>query len=338
MNKEETKIMLHLSDNLGYGGNIREMSEQIRKRYKSTYYSNIYNTIIRLHKRGIITIAKEGKNKLISLATGNPLSIYYMSEAENQKIMDIGMSRGLMDRLLSAALSFNITTMCALRYEEYMEINRIELLVIKDSHDQDNLFISDLLKAESLHNGRIDPLIATPKEFADAIMTKESNRIKDLISDKSILYNCEGFWEIIRVYKIDEKHNRMDRFPELSRQELAYNYNRFGYGLYEDTRPGKEIALEDTIFLMSSEEEARIRYGAFVLLHKNTDRMNWAYLYYLFKRHDRLDTLNGMLDMLINFCGEKDRARIKVIMEIMPKKGQPGYNKKLVQKYITQYG
>ena len=243
-----------------------------------------------------------------------------------------------MDKLLDLALDADIISICALKQEEYIKINRIELLIIARSHGQDGGLINTLLGIESIHNTKIDPIILTPQELSEMLGGSELNRIKDLIADKSILYNSEGFWEIIRKYKIDEKYNNLGRFPgELSGAQLAYNYNRFGYALYEDTKPGREIALEDTIFLMSASKQARIRYGAFILLSKNIRKINLPYMYYLFKRYGELDMLKGILISLKEFCDEKGKSGIKALIETIPNRQHGIYDKKLIKKYIMQY-
>jgi Fe2+ or Zn2+ uptake regulation protein len=338
MNKEEIKILSYLSDNLGNGGNILSMSEGIRKRHEPTYYPNIYNTIMKLEKRGIISIITDGKNRLIKLDTKNPLSIYHIAEAENEKTIGISITREIINALLDLTLDSDIITICALRQQEYAKINRIELLIIARSPNQEGNIIKALLGIESLHNTKIDPIVLTPMEFSDMLEGSELNHIRDLISDKSILYNSEGFWEIIRKYKIGEKCKSLDRFPEdLDRAHLAYNYNRFGYGLYEEAKPGKEIALEDTIFEMGASKEARIRYGAFILLRKNIKKINLPYIYYLFKRYEELDILKGILTSIEGFCDEKGKSRINAFMEMMPKQHKV-YDRKLIKRYITQYG
>jgi hypothetical protein len=338
MTKEEIKILRYLSDGLGNGGSILSIAGGIRKRYGKAYYKNIYNAIMKLEKSGAISITTEGKNSLIRLNTKNPRSIYYISEAEDRKAIEMSMQRGMIDELLSSALDSDIISICALKQEEYIKINRIELLIITRSHDHEGRLINSLQGIESMYNTKIDPIILTPQELSEMLEGSELNRIRDLIVDKSILYNSEGFWEIIRKYKIDEKYRNLGRFPdELSGAQLAYNYNRFGYALHEDSKPGREIALEDTIFLMSASKQARIRYGAFILLSKNIRRINLSYTYYLFKRYGELGALKGILITLKELCDEKDKPRIKALIETIPNKQHGIYDRKLVRKYIMQY-
>ena len=338
MNKEETKILRYLSDSMGNGGNILSMSDGIRKKYGPAYYPNIYNTIMRLEKKGILSTIIDGNNRQIRLDMKNPLSIYYISEAENQKTMGIEIQQGLLNELLDLALDSYILTMCSLKHEKHIKINRIELLIIIRSHEQDGSLISNLLKIESLHNTKIDPIILTSNEFSDMLDGDNLNSIKDLITDKSILYNTEGFWGLIRKYKLDGKYQNLIKFPdELGQSELAYNYNRFGYSLYEDTKGGKELSLEDTIFLMNQAREIRIRYGAFILLKKNIRKINLMYLYYIFKRRDQLNVLKGILSTTEEFCDKEDRRKISTLERLIPNRKSEAYDKKLIKKYILQY-
>lgn len=339
MTKEEIRILRYLSDSLGNGGSILNMTKEIGKRYGNAYYRNIYNAVMKLEKSRMISITTAGRNRLIYLNLKNPLSIYRISEADNEKSAEIDMAEPILNELLGLALDYGIITACALKSEEYTRINRIELLLITRSYNQLDELIKRLLKVESFHNTRIDPIILTPDEFSDTLEGSELNRIKDMIEDRCILYNSEGFWEIIRGYRINEKYKSTDRFPdELGNVQLAYNYGRFGYLLYEYTKPGREISLEDTIFMMSASKEARIRYGAFVLLHKNIGKINLPYLYYIFKRHDELNMLKSILAVLRLFCGEQDRLRIDTFIEAIPNKQSRIYDRKLIKKYIVQYG
>ncbi|MGC8680230.1 MAG: hypothetical protein ACP5T6_02960, partial [Candidatus Micrarchaeia archaeon] len=137
MNKEEFKILNYLSDNLGSGENISNIFKEISKKYSSTYYTNIYNSVARLEKKGVISIIVEGNNRLIKLNIKSPISIYYISEAENHKTIDIKISKEIINILLDLALNSNIITISVLKYDDYIKINRIELLIIERSHNQD---------------------------------------------------------------------------------------------------------------------------------------------------------------------------------------------------------
>ena len=339
MNNEDRKVLCYLSDRLGSGGSILSMVHGMSKKYGRTYYSNAYNAIIRLERRGVVSIIKEGNNRLVRLALDNPLSIYYISDVESQKASDMDIGSDIVNALLELALEFDIITICILGYKEYIKIGRMEILIVARSHDQDEGLAKAISSVESMHNFRIDQIVLTPQELHSMLEGSELNRIKDMIGDKIIFYNSEGFWEIVRKYKIDGNYINLGRFPEeLTRPQLAYNYNRFGYALYEDTEPGTKIALEDIIFLMSASEEARIRYGAIVLLYKNSNRLNISYLYYLFKRHDELGTLKGMLESLRDFYSPKDWSCIEMLAKAIQGWKYRTYDRNLIKKYIEQYG
>ncbi len=339
MTREQTRIMHYLSDNLGSGGSILSASEEIGNIYKSTYYPNIYNAIIKLEKAGIIFITKEGKNRLISLNIMNPKAIYYISEAENLRAMEINLPDEMSNGLLDLALDSGAISICALKYETHIKINRIELLLITKSHNKDSWLINNMLKLELLHNTKIDPIILTPDELFSMLDSGDLNNIKDLISDKHILYNSEGFWGTIRMYKINYTYKNLKRFPDkLEKSELAYNYSRFGYSLYEDIKPGKRISLEDTILLMAKSDEIRVKYGAFILIKKNIEKINKPYLYYLFKRHELLYSLNGMISTLEEILDKEKGLQISALKELIPYKQKEAYDKKLIRKYILQYG
>ena len=337
MTTEETKILRYLSDKLGNGGSIRSMSEGISKKYGPSYYPNIYHTIMKMEEKGIISIAAEGKNRMVRLNTGNPTSIYHISAAENQKATEINTPSEIIDRLLELASNACIISICMMKQKEYSEINRIELLLIPRLHVEDCSIINAILKIESMYNIKIDPMILAPGELSDMLGASELNHVRELIADRVVLYNSEGFWETIRKYHIDERYKYLEKFPEeLDRAELAHNYNRFGYALYESASSRVDIAPEATIFSMSKSGEARVRYGAFVLLCKNIRKVNMPYMYYLFKRHERLGELKGMLKSVREYCEKEDRPRVDALIGIIPNR-QKAYDKDLIKKYITQY-
>lgn len=333
MNKEEIKIMSYLSDNLGHGGSILEMSKGIDSRYGPAYYPNIYNTAKRLEKIGIIGIEAEGNSKLINLNMENPISTYYISEMENYKNQGLKLSKELLSDILSLALEFDIFSICSLETDKCQRINRLELLILARNHGSNRDLIKSLRRMESNYGTKIDPIILTIDEFAKIMKSGESDLIKDLILDRNILYNIEGFWEMIKQRKIDARYKRLDKLPQdITRDELAYNYSRLGYQLNENIKHGNRIAIETIIFAMSINNEIRIRYGAIILLYKNIERINWAYLYYIYKRYDSLGKLKGILLSLAHLTDIKHDNEIRDYIDIIQDKPE-AYDSRLIKRY-----
>ena len=337
MNKEEIKIMSYLSDNLGDGGNILEMSKDIDRKYGHAYYPNIYNTAKRLEKIGIIDIKPEGNSKLIRLNIENPLSTYYISEMENYKNQKISMSKEMLSNILNLTQEFDIFSICSLDAEKYQKINRLELLILTRNHDENSSLIKSLLKMESNYNIKIDPIILTLDEFIKIMKADELDMIKDLILNKNILYNSDGFWGLIKQHRIDTRYKKFNKFPQdLTRDELAYNYSRLGYQLNENIRPNKKITIEPIIFSMSINKEIRIKYGAIILLYKNIEKINWAYLYYIYKRYDDLGKLKGILISLANLTNIQHTNEIEYYINLISDKPDI-YDNKLIKRYTELY-
>ena len=336
--KEERKILSYLSDHLGSGGSILEMTNEINKRYGPAYYSNIYNTTKKLEKAGIIEIRHEGNSRLIKLLMENPISIYRMAEIEIYKAQSLDLAKELLSAIMEIAITqrYNILSICALGTQKHTKINRLELLVlIKDGREHG--ILESLLKLESTYNIKIDPVILTLRSFIKIMNSNELDFIKDLILDKNILYNGEGFWELIRQNRFDSKYKRLAKSPqELTRGELAYNYNRLGFRLNEEIHPANKISIELTIFSMSINEEIRIKYGAIILLSKNMDKINWNYLYYLYKRYDELGRLKGILHILVDLGFDGDGA-IQYYSSIIKDTPEP-FDNKIIKKYVELYG
>ena len=337
MNKEETKILSYLSDNLGDGGNILEMSKGIDKKYGPAYYSNIYTTAKKLERIGIINIEREGNSKLIKLNMENPISTYYISEIENYKNQKIRMSKEMLSSILGFTQEFDIFSICALDAEKYQKINRLELLILTRNHNQNSALMHSLLKLEATYNTKIDPIVLTLDEFVKIMKTDELDILKDFILNKNILYNSDGFWELIKQHQINTKYKKLNKFPQdLTRDELAYNYSRLGYQLNENIKPNNKIAIEPIIFSMSINREIRIKYGTFILLYKNIDKINLAYLYYIYKRYDELCKLKGILLALTNLTDLKSNNEIKYYIDLIPDKPDI-YDNNMIGRYLGVY-
>ena len=337
MNKEEMKILEYLSDNLGYGGNILEMSKGIDKEHGPAYYPNIYNTIKRLEKINIINIKHDGNNKTIKLNTENPISIYYISEAENYKNQKITISLELLDDILKLTQKFDIFSICFLDIKHYLIMNRLELLILNRNNNENIELMRELHKLEYHYSMSIDSIILTSDEFINKIKSDELDIIKDLILKKNIIYNIDGFWKLILENNINAKYKKLDKYPQdITRDELAYNYNRFGFQLYEKFKPSDKIAIEPIIFSMSLNDESRIRYGAILLLYKNIENINLSYLFYIFKRYNKLSELKGILMLLFDSINESYKNKIKSYIDFIP--DDPIiYNENTFKKYISVY-
>lgn len=337
MNKEEMKILEHLSDNLGYGGNIREMSKDIDKKYGPAYYSNIYNTTKKFEKIGIINTQHEGSNKIIRLDARNPLSIYYISEAESHKNQKITMSMELLGDILKLTKRFDIFSICSLDAKRYLTMNRLELLILNRNSNENIELMEELHKLEYHYAMSIDPIMLTPDEFIHKMKTDELDIIKDLILKKNIIYNIDGFWKLILENNIDAKYKKFNKYPQdITKDELAYNYNRFGFQLSETFKQSDKIAIEPIILSMSLNDEPRIRYGAILLLYKNIENINLSYLFYIFKRYNKLSELKGFLTLLSNSTNKPCDSKIKLYIDFIS--NEPTiFDENMFKEYINIY-
>ena len=338
MNNEEIKILKYLSDKLGSGGSILEMLKDISTKYGKTYYPNIYNATKNLEKLGIIKITTEGKNKIISLNKENPFSKYYMAEIEDRKSAEIKLFRELLDDLLYLPEKFNIFSMASLETEHHLALNRIELLILVKNHDEDHELIRLLLQMESTYNIGIDPIILTIDEFIKIMKSDELSPVKDLILDKYILYNSLGFWDLITRNDINSNYKKFNKYPqEITEEELAYNYNRFGFKLHEKLTEETKISLETIIFAMSINDEPRIKYGSIIILKKNIDKIILSYLFYIYKRYEELGVLRSMILSLIELKALKMNENIKSYLDLMKEDKNIKFDLNTIKRYIELY-
>jgi len=340
MNNEEIKILKYLSDRLGTGGNISETLKYIKEKYTKAYYPNIYKATKSLAKKEIIKITTEGKNKIISLNRENPFSKYYMSEIEDRKSTEIKIFIELLNDLLYLPEKFNIFSIASLETEHHLALNRIELLILVKSHDEDYDLIKSLLNLESTYNIGIDPIILTLDEFIKIMKSDELSPIKDLILNRYILYNSLGFWDLIIRNDINSNYKKLPKYPQdITHEELAYNYNRFGFQLFELYEiPNKDkISIETIIFTMSINDEPRIKYGSIILLKKNIDKINIAYLYYMYKRYNKLGLLKNMILSLIELNELKTDKYIEAYFNLMKDTTGIKFDLNTIKKYIKLY-
>jgi hypothetical protein len=335
MNEQQARIMECLSASLGWGGSILELTRRIQKRHGSGYYSNIYNATKGLEKQGLVKMEKQGKSSIIRMDFDNPDSLYRLSEIDDRNA-GLDIQNEIRTGLLDMGLEQGIAAICALETAYHAKINRIELLFLAQKHNTADL-IAGLRGLESQYNMRIDPIIITIDEFAQMMKSDERSRMNDMMLDRKIIYNSEGFWRIIAGRGISGGYETLGRpLQELNQNELSFNYNRYGYSLYEKRADARKICLEDTIFAMSMSREARIRYGGPILVHKNMASIHWGYLYYLYKRHDELGRLHGML-ISLPASDTKGGAILPYINAIKDSEST-NYDKGITARYLQQYG
>jgi len=314
------------------------MLKDINSKYGKTYYPNIYKATRHLEKMGIIKITTEGKNKIISLNKENPFSKYYMAEIEEHKTTEIDIFRELLDDLLSLPEKFNIISICSLETKEHLILNRMELLILVKNHDEDYELIKSLLKLESTYDTGMDPIILTIDEFIKIMKSDELSPLKDLILDRHILYDSIGFWDLIIRYDINSKYKKLNKYPQdITHKELAYNYNRFGFELIENLSNEDKISIETLIFAMSINDESRIRYGSIIILKKNIEKINWAYLFYMYKRYDELGRLKAMILSLIEAKGLEMNKNIKQYIDLMKEDPNIKFDLNAIKEYIKLY-
>jgi len=166
----------------------------------------------------------------------------------------------------------------------------------------------------------------------------ELSPIKDLILDKYILYNSLGFWDLITRNDINSDYKKLNKYPqEITEEELAYNYNRFGFKLHEKLTEETKISLEAIIFAMSINDEPRIRYGSIIVLKKNIDKINLPYLFYIYKRYNKLGLLRAMIFSLIEAKALEENKNIEQYLDLMEEDPNIKFDLNTIKEYIKLY-
>jgi hypothetical protein len=333
---------MYLSDKFSYRGSLNNLIKEIENEYGvKIYYPNAYKSTKKLKNENIINYDE----KNISLNLDNTKTLFYMSIIEEKKLISSNIDNDLLNDMMDLSLQNGVITSSILEYKEFDGLNRIEFLILTNSHDNDARISKQAHEISLIYNTAIDPIILTPGEFYEMLTTEEFNHVKRLIGRHIIIYNSEGFWSVIKKYRINEylkKNDICNKFIiircALKREELAYNYNRFGFALIEDRSTSPKISLEDTIFLMATNDEPRIKYGTFVVLLKNISALKGAYLFYLFRRYGELKKLKGILINMLDFYkGEYSKKLENVLNMIYDTNECEMYEEDTIKRFIDLY-
>jgi len=308
MRNTEFRIIDTISRGLGNPISISGLTEEIKARYGSAYYANIYNALTSLKDENIIQIERQGNTSIPLLNFTNYLLPDLLIEMELQK------KREFLDKWPEAQILFAslddafsnlpfIKSIILIDPIHNMKLNRAELLIITDSKDEANRDKTrNIMHAIKAHNYiRIEHLIISEGELINFLKCSEKNPIKGMLSNKIALHLPQNFWTMIRnayVHGMRIKFDIEQTNPSKLRDgDLTYNLARFGYKeLGPEIRQGKDISIEYIIAsILLGEDERRIA-AIPILLAK--DKANYGLLAFLSQKYGFAERLLGILTLL----------------------------------------
>lgn len=294
-----------LTCHLGHEISIHGLTEKIREKYQKGFYKNIYDKIKKLSKQGIIRLDSIGNSSIIRFEFQNPKLISTLARCELTK-------KERLSELIISDLNHifhqntSIESASIIDSEKNQRLNRIELLVIaKDT----NGIEERLSQVAKKYNIKIDTLTLDPKDFSEQVKSPEHNQIKEMIMDKTVIFNQESYWMRIKEINqdgfkiISEKPIHPSKIKD---EDIAYNMLRFGYQeIGNESNAGNRYSIETIIIAILLKNDAR-KTEAIPIIMKKNGNVNYKILSFLAKKYKKESTLLGLLNALKVFSDKKE--------------------------------
>ena len=314
MRETEFKILDILSREIGNPISILKIKERINNIHGYSHYPEVYSKIQELEKKKIINLDKYGKSSVASLNFANSLlidnlaqvelinKIQFLEERNDWQILVLQINGHLKD-------FHSIKSIIMLRPEKYAKLNRMELLILSRNTEnykgtKELKEIQDIMELlQRVHNIRIDYLLLGEDSFQNLIKMEDANLIKEILSDKIVIFYPQTFWlmikrildEGIRIQVEEQAINP----AKISDQDIAYNLNKFGYQeLGTKISTGENIGTEYITTSILLKGDARKRDAIPIILAKNADKTNYDLLLFLSKKYSVLEKLFSYLKIL----------------------------------------
>lgn len=331
MNKTTLRILEVLSSEIGTGLSINHLTDKIHTRFNTGFYRDVYKNVQSLAKQRILQISKEGNSSIISLNFDDPFLVDMLAEMELERKRNFLQKRKefqiWISTLSSRIIDYSfINSISLIRPELNAKLNRAELLFLisnqtnqndMEYHQRDKLHeLTDSLQKE--YNISIDALIMNPEEFIITFRSSSINPVKEMMSNKIVIFFPQMFWLEIgntikkeRPFKTEEYEIRPLKITE---EELVSNLAMLGYKeIGTDIRPpSKLIGIEYIIISILMGNDSRRIDAVPIIIAKNQDMINYDLLIFLSTKYHTSDLLYSLLKALDQI---KPTARAKKILD-----------------------
>ena len=313
MNTPTFRILDTISAELGKSFSINQLTGKIKERHGTAHYVNIYKKLHDLEKQQILDLNKIGKSSIIRLNFQNYLLIDLLTEMDIEKKLEFLQGKTDLQMILAEMYRYLsklncIKSICAMNPEKNMKLNRLELLFLlktskEDSHTQDEIakILAELQKLQNKHNLRIDCLLLEEYEFSSLLESNEVNPLKEILSDKTVFFCPQAFWDKIKEIidkGIEIRTKEGETKPaEIAEMDLIYNLARFGYKEFGSRiRQGQEFCIEYVITALLMQGDARRIEAIPIILAKHNANSNL--LIFLTQKFGLSGRLLGLLKIL----------------------------------------
>ena len=350
MDKATIRILDTISSNIGNSLSINQLTNQMKDRYGSAYYANIYEKLQNLKDNGLLNLEPIGRSSTINLNFENYLLIDTLSGMEiEKKINFLSKKPSLLPFLteIDKALSDRCCTksISAINPLKNTKLNRIELLLLlNETPDYVNQAIElykITLNLQRKHNLKINILIVDKKDFFSLLTSDEINPVREALSQQITLYNPQAFWRQIseiaqkRQIKTLQTETKPLSIPD---SDLNFNLNNFGYSEFGTSiTQGKKFCIEYIATSLLLREEARGLDAAAIILAKNSFNSNL--LAFLSQKYEVSPRLLGILNILQKTNAKPEVENTAKILKAINTQELPADEKSITQKlelYNTQ--
>lgn len=295
MEKTEFRILETLSRTPGRGLSIYELTKQIRQKYKTGDYKNIYEKTQSLKKEGLIQLDEIGGSSICQLNFNNYLITDYLAQTEiEQKKQFLEKYSSFLPIFEELEQDINANyqdteSLLILNPEQNARLNKIELLFILRSQypftemlgsgksatithfsaeqleeilEKEKAKLYELIRYLKIrYNIKSNAIFLKRKEFEEFLQSGDENFIKQSLTNKIAIFGENQFWKTIRqqIKKGKQfKPVKIKNIDQISEEEIAVNLQRFGYTEHGTTLTNQtRIGLETTIVGILIQNKAR---------------------------------------------------------------------------------
>lgn len=324
MRETEFKILDIMSREIGNPISIRKIKEKINDIHDHAHYPEIYSKIQELEKKKIINLDKYGKSSIASLNFANALLIDHLAQVELIKKIRFLEERKdwqiLVLQINAYLREFSmIRSILIINPETNAKLNRIELFILlrKEENKKELEDIrSNMELLQRVHNMRIDYLMLDETSFENLLRYEDANSIKEVMSDKIVIFNPQNFWLMIK--SLIDKGMRIQveeetiSLAKISEQDIVFNLARFGYKeMGARIAQGKLIGIEYLVTSILVKKDNIRRLEAIpIILAKNKEKINYSLLVFLATKFKMILQLYNILKVLDEITPTKEVKQV----------------------------
>ena len=316
MRETRFRILDMLAREIGNPVSVSKLTDRIRLAYGTAHYANIHAELTEMVNSKILKLEKLGRSSLVDLNFDNYLLIGLLAEMElirKHRLLEEHPSFQLAVHELGTHIRnfYLVKSVSLVNPKQNARLNKLELLFVsrqpkRAGEERGEITsikaVTDMIQAAS--NIKTDFLFLQDDKFTELSKSKEANFIKEILSDKIVLFHPQAFWTDIKeaIEKgIRIKAEGQKTHPvKISELGFVYNLARFGYQeMGTKITQGMQISMEYIIvgILLKKDSVRRIE-SIPIILAKNKEKINYNLLVFLATKYNVLRQLCHILKIL----------------------------------------